>query len=141
MSYSTKEIWIPCDTLATVNITANTEEGITGAAISPITAGGGTSLTRGLLCGVTATISAADSNNDGIKGFDVRVYSDASKTQLLYSVLFDFDTANVGSAVHGSDVLATPIPFFATPHFTVRTGASAAGTLDSTVTFLVKSMA
>jgi hypothetical protein len=140
MAYSSKEIWIPCDTLSNTDIAANTEEGITGEAISAITSGTA-AITRGLLAGVQVTVSAADSNNDGTKGFEIRAYRDSTKTQLLYSVFFTMTVANVGSACHATDTLATPMPFYETPYFTQRTGAGAAATLDTTVTFMVKALA
>jgi hypothetical protein len=140
MSYSTREIWIPCDTLVNTDIAANTEEGITGEAISAITSGTA-GITRGRLAGVQVTVSAADANNDGTKGFEIRLYRDTSKSQLLYSVFFTMTAANVGSACHATDMLATPMPFYEIPFFTQRTGASAATTLDTTVTFMIKAMA
>ena len=149
MSYSTKEVWIPCDSIYTENLTANTERGKTGEAISAITSGGA-AISRGLLCGVAVKASAAAANNNGdatdtTKGLEARVYTDASKTQLLYSVFLDLDTLNVPhntpSTVHASDTLATPIPLFETPYFTIRSGASAVGTIDYTTTFLVMALA
>ena len=129
-------VWIPCDTLSNADLPADTEEGITEASISAITVGSSV-VTRGALAGVQLTVSAADANNDGTKGFEVRAYKDSSKSQLLYAVIFTMTTANVGSACHATDMLETPMPFFETPYFTQRSGAGAA-TLATTVTFMIK---
>ena len=149
MAYNAKEIWIPCDSIYTENLANNTERGKTGDTISPITSGGA-AISRGLLYGVSVKASAANANNNGdatdtTKGLEVRVYTDANKTLLLYSVFLDLDTLNVphnsAATVHSSDTLATPIPLFQTPYFTIRSGSGAADTIDYTTTFLVKALA
>jgi hypothetical protein len=128
--------WVQCDTLSNADLPPNTEEGTTALGISAITSAGD-ELTRGELTGVQVTVSAADANNDGTKGYEIRAYRDSTKSQLLYSVFFTMTSANVGSACHGTNILTTPIPFYEQPYFTQRTGASSA-TLATTVTFLVK---
>ena len=137
--YSGKDVWIPCDSQASASVGPNAETST--VAIQS----GGASIPRGLLYGVHVIASAADSNNDGdataaAPGLEIRVYSDTDKTRLLYSVLLDMDTANVGSAVHSADNLATPIPCFETPYFTVRSAAGAA-TRTYTATFTFKALA
>ena len=138
MSYTVKEAWIPCDSQVSSSVGPNAETDT--AAIKSGTA----DIPRGLLFGVHVIASAADANNNGVVattgGLEVRVYSDTDKTLLLYSVFLDMDTANVGSAVHSSDTLATPIPCFETPYFTVRS-ANGAATLNYTTTFFMRTLA
>tara|TARA_R100000306_G_C4277872_1_gene93505 strand:- start:43 stop:432 length:390 start_codon:yes stop_codon:yes gene_type:complete len=129
MSYSTKEIWVPCDSQA--RVLASTSE----SAVLAVQ-GGGANLARGLVFGVHIIASAADAGNSSVI---MNLYSDSSKTLLLYSVDFDLDTANVGSAVHSSDTLATPIPVFETPYVTLKPGAATSMTF--TTTFFVKTLA
>lgn len=129
MSYSTKEIWVPCDSQA--RVLASTSE----SAVLAVQAGEA-NLARGLIFGVHIIASAAAAGNSSVI---VNLYSDAAKTLLLYSVTFDLDTANVGSAVHDLDTLATPIPVFKTPYVTVKPGAATSMTF--TTTFFVKALA
>jgi len=129
MSYTTKDAWIPCDSQG---------QALNAASESDVLAiqSGKADVVRGLIYGVQVRVSAADAGNTAV---DFRAYSDSSKTQLLYSVTFDFTAANVGTEVHNNDTLATPIPVFATPYFTVTPGA---GTLLTfTATYMMKALA
>jgi hypothetical protein len=130
MSYSTKEIWIPCDSQA--RILASTSEENPPLAVQA----GEANLAKGLVFGVHIIASAAVAGNSSVI---VNLYSDAAKTLLLYSVTFDLDTANVSTAVHDEDLLATPIPVFETPYVTVKPGAATSMTF--TTTFFVKALA
>tara|TARA_R100001244_G_scaffold71627_1_gene57880 strand:+ start:251 stop:640 length:390 start_codon:yes stop_codon:yes gene_type:complete len=129
MSYSTKEVWIPCDSQS---------QALSAASESAVLAikSGTADVARGLLYGVKVRVSAADAGNAAV---DFRAYTDSSKTQLIYSVIFDFTTANVGSEIHDADTLATPFPVFATPYFTVTPGAATA--LTFTATYMMKALA
>jgi hypothetical protein len=129
MAYNAKEIWVPCDSQD--RVLASTSE----SAVLAVKAGSA-SLAKGLVYGVHIIASAADAGNSTVV---VNLYSDDSKTLLLYSVDFDLDTANVGSAVHSADTLATPLPVFETPYATIKPGAATSMTF--TTTFFVKALA
>tara|TARA_A100001391_G_C5049546_1_gene273032 strand:+ start:223 stop:612 length:390 start_codon:yes stop_codon:yes gene_type:complete len=129
MAYNAKEIWIPCDS-QTLSLSSTSESAATAVK------SGTAAVTRGLLYGVHIKASAARAGNTTV---DVRFYSDSSKTLLLYDVSFNLGTANVTPAVHASDTLATPIPFFATPYFTVTPDDATA--TDFTVTAFAKALA
>lgn len=130
MAYNAKEIWVPCDSQP--RILASTSEENPPLAVQA----GEANLAKGLIYGVHIIASAAVAGNSTVV---VNLYSDAAKTLLLYSVDFDLDTANVGSAVHDSDTLATPIPVFETPYVTVKPGAATSMTF--TTTFFVQALA
>ena len=123
MAYNAKEIWIPCDSQA--RVLASTSE---SAAVA--VKAGEANIDRGLIYGVHIVASAAVAGNSSVV---FRLYSDSSQSMLLYEVTFDLDTANVGSAVHSSDTLATPIPVFQTPYVTVKPGAATSMTFTTTV--------
>ena len=129
MAYNAKEIWIPCDS-QTLSLSSTSESAATAVK------SGTAAVTRVLLYGVHIKASAARAGNTTV---DVRFYSDSSKTLLLYDVSFNIGTANVTPAVHASDTLATHIPFFATPYFTVTPDDATA--TDFTVTTFAKALA
>ena len=129
MAYNAKEIWIPCES-QTLSLSSTSESAATAVKSGTV------AVTRGLLYGVHIKASAARAGNTTV---DVRFYSDSSKTLLLYDVSFNLGTANVTPAVHASDTLATPIPFFATPYFTVTPDDATA--TDFTVTTFAKALA
>ena len=129
MAYSSKEIWIPCDSQA--QDLSSTSESAAVAVKS-----GNNGIARGLICGVQIKAAVARAGNTTV---DFRVYSDSAKTLLLYDVTFNLGTANVGTTVHDADTLATPIPVFATPYFTI-TPDDATSTVF-TVTLFVKALA
>ena len=129
MAYNAKEIWIPCDSQG--QSLSSTSESAALAVKS-----GTAEVARGLIYGVHIKASAARAANTTV---DVRFYSDSAKTLLLYDVTFNLGTANVPPAVHAADTLATPIPFFATPYFTITPDDATATTF--TVTTFVKALA
>ena len=126
MSYSSKPIWIPVDR----DITLALNTGATSAVQTIET--GGVGLSRGLIYGVQVTVNS--SNGAGHEA-TVRMYSEATRTNIFYETEIDL-SSNTG----GSDTLATPIPVFSTPSYTVQdTGGN--NSQVYTVLFLVRAMA
>ena len=126
MSYSTKEIWIPTDRDTFSSVANNATTAVT--AIKSGTA----SVSRGLLLGVQLSVNASSGVSHKAT---VKVYSEAAATYLHYDVTLDLNPNT-----QSSDTLATPIPFFGTPHFTV-TDVAGGGSKNYTVLFYVKALA
>tara|TARA_R110000751_G_scaffold10139_1_gene37578 strand:+ start:1466 stop:1846 length:381 start_codon:yes stop_codon:yes gene_type:complete len=126
MAYSSKEIWIPTDRDAFAGVA---DDGVTG--VTPIKSGTA-NISRGLLLGVQLSVNASSGASHKAT---VKVYSEAAATYLHYDVTLDLNPNT-----QSSDTLATPIPFFGTPHFTV-TDVSGGGSKNYTVLFYVKALA
>lgn len=88
---------------------------------------------RGLIVGVRATSGTGGGSAAGT--VTIRVYSDVSKTDELYSVGLDLSS----SPFKSSDMLAQGIPFFAPPYFTIQCSVDPNATVF--VTFYIKSIA
>jgi len=73
----------------------------------------GSSVKTGALYGVRATCAASCGN------LTIKVWRDQSKTDQIYSVVLDLSA----SPFMASDILATPIPFFETPHVQINNSA------------------
>jgi len=123
MSYSTKEIWIPCDTVPE-------ELGADGVEsdVEPILSGGA-GIPRGILYGVHGIISASGGN------VEVRVYNNDAKERELFKTTLNFD----GGVEQASDV-GLSIPMFSTPQYTTEADATSAGD-GFNITFYVKALA
>jgi hypothetical protein len=111
-----------------------TNQAVSESAAQAATEDGGAGIGAGRLLGVRATIS----DNTGNTGdtVTVKVYKSSTLTvaaggEELYSADFNFET----DAETLSDLLASPVPFFAQPHVTI-TPASQADT-DLVVTLYV----
>jgi len=111
-----------------------TNQAVSESAAQAVTEDGGAGVAVGRLLGVRATIS----DNDGDTGdaVTIKVYKSSTLTvagggEELYSADFSFSS----DAETLSDLLASPIPFFAQPHVTI-TPASQADT-DMVVTLYI----
>tara|TARA_R100000005_G_C4984891_1_gene193501 strand:- start:307 stop:696 length:390 start_codon:yes stop_codon:yes gene_type:complete len=129
MAYNAKEIWIP---------TSKQAQDIAASTLSSpkmVRVGGQSAadaLPRGLCYGYHLKASTAHAGNSAV---EVKLY-DASGGDLLYSTTADL----TGTDKTAVDTLATPIPFFDTPYFTIKTGA-AGGTYTYTIRFFFKALA
>lgn len=129
MAYNSKEIWIPIDASSALDLDPTDT-----SAPAAVKSGGG-DIPRGLCYGYHFKVSAVDANNTAIP---VKLY-DANGGNLLYSTTVSAQAADGTDAV---DTLATPLPFFDTPYYTVGPiQASAATSLTYTVTFFFKALA
>jgi len=125
MSYSSKEIWVPCDSQTITAGAAGVHQN-EGAILS-----NGGDVPRGLLFGVHGRDMTAAGGQ-----LIVSVYTDDTYTSEIYSVTLDF----TGGVTNASDVMTAPVPMFETPYF--ATEADATSTLDPySITFYVKAIA
>jgi len=119
------DTWTPIDRDATLSLAA-------GATSADQTIKTGTvGIARGLVYGVQVT---ADSSNGAGHTATVRMYSEVAKTNLFYETAID-----LSAGTSGSDTLATPIPVFGTPTYTL-TDASGDGSTVYTILFMVQAM-
>ena len=132
MSYNTKEVWIPIDSTL-----QNLAASATGAAI-PVTSGAG-AITRGLLCGVFIRTANADTDCDALP---IKVFNGAPGTgNLLYSATYNLGVANNGTNVDDSDMLDSPVPFFAQPQIQIGPVQGSVTTTNYTVSLYIKPLA
>lgn len=129
MAYNAKEIWIPTSKQA-LEIAASTLGPSTMVRVGGQTAAD--ALPKGLCYGYHIKASTAHAGNSAV---EVKLY-DADGGDLLYSTTADL----TGTDKTAVDTLATPIPFFDTPYYTIKTGA-AGGTYVYTIRFFFKAMA
>ena len=126
MAYNAKEIWIPITRDTTASLAA-------GATSAPQTVKSGTTgLSRGLIYGVQVT---ANSSNGAGHTATIEMYSEDAETNLFYATEIDLD-----EGPSGCDTLATPIPGFDTPTYTL-TDTGGDGSTVYTIMFMVKAMA
>ena len=125
MSYSSKEIWVPCDSQTITAGGAGVPEDH-GAILS-----NGGDVPRGLLFGVHGRDIAAAGGQ-----LIVSVYTDDTHTSEIYSVTLDF----TGGATNASDVMTAPVPMFQTPDFSTEADATSTGA-NYSITFYVTAIA
>jgi hypothetical protein len=127
MSYSTREIWIPTEREAHAGVgnNATTTE-------APIRVAGGGNIPKGLLLGVQLSVNASSGTSHKAT---VKVYSEIAKTYLHYDVTLDLNPNT-----QKGDTLATPIPLFGTPYYTI-TDVAGGGSKNYTILFYMKPLA
>jgi hypothetical protein len=126
------DTWTPID--STTQNLATTDRG------DPIlvTSGGG-AITRGLLCGVFIRTANADAQCDTLP---IKVFSGAPGTgNILYSATYNLATANNNTNVDDSDMLDSPVPFYAQPQIQIGPVQADVTTTDYTVTLYIKPIA
>ena len=101
-----------------------TNQAASESAAQAVTEDGGAGVGAGRLLGVRATIS--DNTGDAADTVTVKVYKSSALTvagggEELYSADFSFSS----DAETLSDLLASPIPFFAQPHVTIAPASQA----------------
>ena len=126
MSYSTKEIWIPTDRDSFAGVANNATTAVT--AIKSGTA----SVSKGLLLGVQLSVNASSGTSHKAT---VKVYSEVGATYLHYDVTLDLNPNT-----QKGDTLATPIPLFGTPYYTI-TDVAGGGSTNYTILFYMKPLA